>query len=194
MPQEYFPVSLVYPDVVAQNVQHLVDRVGDPGPETITSLARDANTSAVSANSAAQGLRGDFTAAIGHGGTIGRAAQNAHATWEKLEHVHFGDFATKEDINRLQCITLALWWLDHMCWYFFHQRAETAVHVACHHAGLGDPARRDRVTGEDLSRVAGQYHLPHPPPDELEHVLRAAKAFAANLPTPPTTTARSAKP
>jgi hypothetical protein len=94
----------------------------------------------------------------------------------------------------LRWLVLKLWWLDHICWYFFHQRAETAVGVACHHAGLGDAARRDSVTGEELSRVADQHHLPHPQPPELEDVLRTAKAFAAHLPTPPTTAPRSARP
>ena len=34
MPQESFAVSIGYPDVVAQNVQHLVDRIGAPAPGT----------------------------------------------------------------------------------------------------------------------------------------------------------------
>jgi hypothetical protein len=252
MPQESFAVSFGYPDVVVQNVQHLVDRIGDPGPGTTIAgvlgspadattiagavqatrgqlgtvnfgtLANDAGTAATQAANAAVAVTaiGSFSlpgttlaSVVGTPNTPGTIAFNVQATKSqlgtvdfdqlasnlsavasKLGPIDFSTFATKEDIRQLQWLVLKLWWLDHMCGYFFHQRAETAVGVACHHAGLGDAARRDSVTGEELSRVADQYHLPHPPPPELENVLRTAKAFAAHLPTPPRTAARSARP
>jgi hypothetical protein len=203
MPQESLVLSFGYPDVVAQNVQTLVDRIGAPAPGTtiagVLGSPADATTMAGAVQATKSQLESVNFSDVAKNASAAAAAGNTLI--DQLSTVDFDQLATKDDIRQLRWLVLKLWWLDHMCRHVTHEGAAQSVPAA---ALVGDLDVRNarglaNLTAKQIEEWAGktlheQFHLPL---HEYEKMLGAFKPVAENLarqqasPTQSRTTSRS---
>jgi hypothetical protein len=101
MPQESLVLSFGYPDVVAQNVQTLVDRIGAPAPGTtiagVLGSPADATTMAGAVQATKSQLESVNFSDVAKNASAAAAAGNTLI--DQLSTVDFDQLATKDDIR-----------------------------------------------------------------------------------------------